>query len=283
MIADSVAFLRRPGQAKWSTTPSISSTATRDDPDYALRCLRAAAEAGAETVVLCDTNGGIAARRTSPGAMRRGAPPRVGGAPGWASTATTTPAAASPTPSPPSRPAPPTCRARINGYGERCGNANLVSIIANLQLKLGLPLPGPTTSWRASPRSRTSSTSCQPERPTPTSPTSAATRSPTRAGMHVAGVNAGPRTYEHIDPDARRQRARAAGLASSPGKGTVARPRRGGGSTLDEDGGPAGGGPGQGARAPRLPLRGRRRVVRAAAAQGDGRATSRCSPGVAGG
>ena len=46
MIAESVAFLRRRRASASSTTPSTSSTAYRDDPAYALRCLRAAAEAG---------------------------------------------------------------------------------------------------------------------------------------------------------------------------------------------------------------------------------------------
>ena len=58
---------------------------------------------------------------------------------GSASTATTTPAARSPTPWPRSTPGRPTCRARINGYGERTGNADLVTVVANLELKLGPP------------------------------------------------------------------------------------------------------------------------------------------------
>ena len=94
MIADSVGFLRRRRASAWSTTPSTSSTASATDPDYALRCLRAAAEAGAENVTLCDTNGS-----SVPAQVDRGH-----GA-GWstelgddgrrsASTPTTTPAAA---------------------------------------------------------------------------------------------------------------------------------------------------------------------------------------------
>ena len=57
MIAESVAFLV--GQGKrviYDAEHFFDGFA--DDPDYALRCLRAAAEAGAETVVCCDTNGG---------------------------------------------------------------------------------------------------------------------------------------------------------------------------------------------------------------------------------
>ena len=70
----------------------------------------------------------------------------------------------------------------INGYGERCGNANLVTIIPNLQLKLGLRVPDRRAARRADARPRTCSTSCSTSLPTPTSRTWAATRSRTRAG-----------------------------------------------------------------------------------------------------
>ena len=58
MVADSRPVHRRARAASSSTTPSTSSTATSDDRDYALSTLRAAREAGARTLVLCDTNGG---------------------------------------------------------------------------------------------------------------------------------------------------------------------------------------------------------------------------------
>ena len=68
----------------------------------------------------------------------------------------------------------------MNGYGERCGNANLISIIPNLQLKLGyacLPsLEGLTEAVAPGRRD------AQPRRRTPTRPTWARTRSRTRAG-----------------------------------------------------------------------------------------------------
>ena len=57
MIADSVAFLRAHGKRVVYDAEHFFD-AFRDDPAYALQCLRAAVEAGAETVALCDTNGG---------------------------------------------------------------------------------------------------------------------------------------------------------------------------------------------------------------------------------
>ena len=110
MIADSVAFLAGEGKRVIYDAEHFFD-AFRDDPDYALRCLRAAAEAGAENVTLCDTNGS-----SLPAAGRRGH--GAGGARSsatrcrWASTPTTTPAAAWPTRSWPSRPARGSCRAR---------------------------------------------------------------------------------------------------------------------------------------------------------------------------
>ena len=110
--------------------------AFRDDAAYALRCLRAAAEAGAENVTLCDTNGS-----SLPGAGGRGH--ARGAWPSWAtasqvgihthddagcgvanSLVAVEPGAA-------------LVQGTMNGYGERCGNANLVTILPDLQLKLG--------------------------------------------------------------------------------------------------------------------------------------------------
>ena len=65
MIADSVALPRGRGQARASSTPSTSSTATPTTPSTRWPALRAAVDAGAERVVLCDTNGGVAAGRRS--------------------------------------------------------------------------------------------------------------------------------------------------------------------------------------------------------------------------
>ncbi len=114
MIADSVAFLVGEGKrVVYDAEHFFDGFA--DDPDYALRCLRAAAEAGADTVVCCDTNGG-----TLPHAVGIAMAEVVGafggrrwiGRRGSASTPTTTPAAGWPTRWPPCSTAPPTCRAR---------------------------------------------------------------------------------------------------------------------------------------------------------------------------
>ena len=88
----------------------------------------------------------------------------------------------------------------MNGYGERCGNANLVSIVPNLQLKMGhecLPDADRADRGVALPR-RAAQLRARPR----TSPYVGANAFAHKGGMHVAGVNADPATFEHIDPAA---------------------------------------------------------------------------------
>ena len=97
--------------------------------------------------------------------------------------------------------------------------------------------------------------------------------------MHVAGVNADPATFEHVEPELVGNR-RELLISELSGKGTVARARTRRGHLARRRRRRPGGGPRQGARAPRLPLRGRGRLVRAAAAKGDRRVRAAVPPGV---
>ena len=136
MIDESVRFLAAQGKRVVYDAEHFFD-AWRDDREYALRCVTAAAEAGAAVVCLCDTNGASL-------------PPFVADvvrevtaalpAPSSASTRTTTATAPSPAASWPSTAGARQVQGTINGYGERCGNANLVSIIPALKLKMGLPV-----------------------------------------------------------------------------------------------------------------------------------------------
>ena len=133
MVRDTVAHLRAEGQEVFLDAEHFFD-GYRLNRDYALEVLRTAYDAGAEVVALCDTNGGMLPTWVADVVARRRRDRRASGS---ASTATTTPAARSPTRWPRSTPAPPTCRARVNGYGERTGNADLLAVVANLELKLG--------------------------------------------------------------------------------------------------------------------------------------------------
>ena len=107
------------------------------NPEFALRAIEAAVVNGASHLVLCDTNGGSLPHEVAPivgdvtPAGRATTPPS-------ASTATTTPAARSPTRWPPCCAGARHVQGTLNGLGERTGNCNLTTVIPNLQLKLGM-------------------------------------------------------------------------------------------------------------------------------------------------
>ena len=124
---------RRPSKARPCSTPSISSTATRPIPAYALDCLKAALEAGARWIVLCDTNGG-----TLPHEVERIVAEIAKHVPGDrlgihchndTENAVANSLAAV-------RAGARQIQGTLNGLGERCGNANLVSLIPTLMLKV---------------------------------------------------------------------------------------------------------------------------------------------------
>jgi 2-isopropylmalate synthase len=230
MIADSVAFLASHGKRVIYDAEHFFD-GFADDPAYALACLRAAGEAGADTVVCCDTNGGtlperIAAAMTTVVAELDGSGPRVGihchddAGCGVANTLAAV------------RQGATHVQGTINGYGERCGNANLVSIIPNLQLKLGYEcLTEPQLS------SLTATAHFLDEllnfTPDPDQPYVGRNAFAHKGGMHVAGVTADPATFEHIEPDVVGNR-RELLVSELSGKGTVHARARDAGIELDD-------------------------------------------------
>src|SRR5262249_38819095 len=126
MIADSVAFLTQQGKRVIYDAEHFFD-AYRADAEYALRCLRAAAEAGAENVTLCDTNGSSLPpqiRAATEHVVRElGDSVAVGihthddAGCGVANSLVAVDAGAT------------LVQGTMNGYGERCGNANLVTIL----------------------------------------------------------------------------------------------------------------------------------------------------------
>ena len=119
------------------------------------------------------------AARRSPRRPPRSSPSSASGSRS-ASTPTTTPSAGSPTRSPRVEAGARLVQGTINGYGERTGNANLVSILPALQLKLGYECV-PAERLRLLTETAHFVDELCNLTPTPTSPTSGATPSPTRA------------------------------------------------------------------------------------------------------
>lgn len=136
MIADSVAYLKRHGLQVFYDAEHFFD-GFKSNSEYARACLRAAHDAGADCLVLCDTNGGTLTWEV---ASVVAAVQREFGSHGAvlgihchndAELAVANSLAAV-------QAGVRQVQGTINGYGERCGNANLCSIIANLQLKMGI-------------------------------------------------------------------------------------------------------------------------------------------------
>ncbi len=230
MISDSVAFLRGEGKRVIYDAEHFFD-GYLDDPAYALQCLRAAADAGAETVVCCDTNGGtlphqVESVMTAVVASLGGSGVGVGihthddaGCAVANSIAAVLQGATH-------------VQGTMNGYGERCGNANLVSVIANLQLKLEYDCLSP-----AQIGSLTSTAHFLDEllnlAPDPDQPYVGRNAFAHKGGMHIAGVAADPATFEHVDPSIVGNQ-RELLVSELSGKGTVQARAREAGIELDD-------------------------------------------------
>jgi 2-isopropylmalate synthase len=230
MIADSVAFLQAAGKRVVYDAEHFFD-GFRDDPGYALACLQAAAGAGAETVVLCDTNGsslpGQVAPATAAVAAAVPAGVRVGihchndAECGVANTFAAVQAGAR------------QVQGTMNGIGERTGNANLVSIIAGLQLKLGHRVVSD-----AQLASLTDAAHFVDEllnrAPDPAQPYVGRNAFAHKGGMHVAGVRADASTFEHVPPEVVGN-ARELVMSELAGRWTAAEKARELGLDVDED------------------------------------------------
>src|SRR3954463_12291505 len=216
MIADSVAFLRDQGKRVVYDAEHFFD-AFRDDPSYALACLRAAVEAGAETVALCDTNGsslpGQIAAATASVVAELGEHATIGihthddAGVGVANSVVAVEAGAR------------QVQGTINGYGERCGNANLVTILPALQLKLGFDCIPPDRMRSLTEAAHLVDEICNVA-PNPNQPYVGRNAFAHKGGMHVAGIMADARTFEHIDPAAVGN-TREMLISELSGKGTV--------------------------------------------------------------
>ena len=196
MIADSVGYLRASGKRVIYDAEHFFD-GWREDPGYALECLRAAVEAGAENVTLCDTNGAslpdqiteataaVAGKIDDAGIgihahndLECGVANSLAGVAAGATLVQGT----------------------MNGYGERTGNANLVSILAALELKLGYECVGRERLRRLTETAHLIDEICNLS-PNPNQPYVGRNAFAHKGGLHAAGVEADPRTFEQMDPE----------------------------------------------------------------------------------
>jgi 2-isopropylmalate synthase len=194
MIADTVAHLRAEGQRVFLDAEHFFD-GYRSNPGYALECIKAAAEAGADVIALCDTNGGM--MPTELGDTVRAVADATGArlgihchddtACGVANTLVAVEAGVT------------HVQGTANGYGERAGNANLFSVVAGLQLKKGLEvLEGDGISEMARIAHAISEvTNVTPDTHQPYVGLSAFAH---KGGLHASAVRVDPMLYQHIDP-----------------------------------------------------------------------------------
>jgi 2-isopropylmalate synthase len=194
MVRDTVTHLRAEGQRVFLDAEHFFD-GYRDNRDYALEVLRTASDAGAEVLALCDTNGGmlppwvgdvVADVLSSTGA-------RVGihchNDTGCAVANSLAAVEAGAT----------HVQGTLNGYGERTGNADLVSVIANLELKLGRPVL-PEGRLREATRiahAVAEVTNIPPASRQPYVGTSAFAH---KAGLHASAIKVDPNLYQHMEP-----------------------------------------------------------------------------------
>jgi 2-isopropylmalate synthase len=214
MIGDTVGYLTRSGRRVIYDAEHFFD-GYGNDPEFALETLRAAAEAGAETIVLCDTNGGSmpwdveAAVRT----VVKMIPCKIGihshddAGCGVANALAAVRAGAT------------QVQGTVNGYGERCGNANLCSIVPALKLKMGLTClrEGALEELTHASRLVAEIVNLAPDAHAPYVGRSAFAH---KGGVHVAAIRRHPRAYEHVEPALVGNRTRVV-VSELSGRGNV--------------------------------------------------------------
>ena len=196
MIADSIGFCREQGKRPVFDAEHFFD-GYRDDPGYALECVRAAVDGGAENVTLCDTNGGslpsfVAATTAAVldavgSAVELGIHTHNDAECAVANSLAAVEAGAR------------LVQGCVNGYGERCGNANLASILPALQLKLGFAVVTPEQLAALTPTAHYLDEVCNVASDSDRAYVGRNAFAH-KAGMHAAGVATDASTFEHLDP-----------------------------------------------------------------------------------
>ncbi len=195
IIADSVAFLKGHADKVFFDAEHFFDGYIHN-PKYALKCLQAAQDAGADCLVLCDTNGGtitsvlqdIVKRAVKGYSAPIGVHIHNDTECAVANSVVSVETGAS------------HVQGTINGLGERCGNANLISIIPNLQIKLGINCitPDQLKKLRDVSRFVTEIANLRHFKRQPYTGDSAFAH---KGGMHVSAIQKRPETYEHVRPE----------------------------------------------------------------------------------
>ncbi|GIW13711.1 MAG: citramalate synthase [Tepidiforma sp.] len=195
MIADTVRYFKQLGKTVFFDAEHFFD-GFYGDPDYSLQCLATAARAGADALVLCDTNGGMTTRsmlRAIEAVQERVKDVRLGihlhNDAGLAVANSLHAVEAGVW----------QIQGCVNGYGERCGNADILTIAANLKLKYGIDVLEDDQLARltevANYVAELANMALNPQ-----TPYVGASAFAHKAGYHVAGIIKDERAYQHVDP-----------------------------------------------------------------------------------
>jgi len=228
MISDTVGFLKEQGRQVFFDAEHFFD-GYKANPQYALATLEAAAAAGSDLVVLCDTNGGLMPweLKTIMTAVKERVKVPLGiHVHDDAGMATANSLIA-------------VCEGAvqvhgtINGYGERCGNANLCTIIPNLQLKMGLKLVSEEQLKGLTKLSRfvAELVNIAPAEQQPYVGYNAFAH---KGGIHIDAVSKQPATYEHTVPEAVGNRRRIL-VSELAGRSSITMKTTHNGLKLDKD------------------------------------------------
>ena len=194
MIKDSIRYLREQGKEVFFDAEHFFD-GYKNNPEYALDVLRAAADSGASYVVLCDTNGGTFSQEIIEITQRAAAAvstpigihthndcgmavaTTIAGVIGGATQVQGT----------------------LTGIGERCGNANLSTIMTNLQLKMGFTVTTAENLQQLTPITRSIAEISNSS--TAGMPYVSKSAFAHKAGMHINAVLKNPKSFEHIAPE----------------------------------------------------------------------------------
>jgi 2-isopropylmalate synthase len=168
-----------------------------ESPEYSLKAITAACDAGADWIVLCDTNGRSLPETITDviSVVKAKVADRIGIHTHNDSDLAVANALAA------VNAGARHIQGTINGYGERCGNANLISIIPALQLKMGMQCIAPHKIAGLTELSHAVSEIANLQ-PDPYAPYVGSFAFAHKAGLHVAAVEKLASSYEHVDPNA---------------------------------------------------------------------------------
>jgi 2-isopropylmalate synthase len=195
MVGESIAYLKSKGRLAFYDAEHFFD-GFRADPEYSRQCLRVAAASGVDCIILCDTNGGSLpkdvfavvrqALDTVPN-TRIGIHAHNDCELAVANSLAAVEAGAT------------HVQGTVNGYGERCGNANLVSILPNLQLKMGHRI---VSDEQLASLTEVSRAIAEVANLTPDSHQPYVGRSAFahKAGLHVSAILKSDEAYQHINP-----------------------------------------------------------------------------------